>query len=257
MTIFRLICCATFVATGTPGFAQIRSSSPPVEQRPSGSQPQRTHDNPSTSSRPTPEQLDRLILNRNAPVRVNSVTHDSISTRRIDIVDEDGTIRMTLAAPTPAPIFDGIQYRRAFPVSGLTIYDEHGSERGGLGIADIPGGAAVMALDHTNIDAVGFRVMPDGSVSFMMNEAPPVVREPSLGNRRLVATSTNSRIRMNVAASGTPTVELADTNNAVRVRLAITPEGYGAIEFLNAKGQVVSTLAPERDTAQRRSRRGR
>lgn len=253
MTFLRLVCCSTALMTASGAFAQAPHAPAPVAQ-PRGATPQPGPAAPDSASRPTPEQLDRLILERNAPVRVDSVSHERISTRRIDIVGEDGTIRMTLAAPTPEPIFDGIQYRRAFPVSGLTLYDQHGSERGGYGIADIPGAAAVMALDHTNIDAVGFRVMPDGSVSFTMNEAPPVVREPSLGNRRLIATSTNSRIRMAVAANGAPSVELADANNKVRVRLAVTPEGYGAIEFLNAKGEVVSTLAPERDANQSRPR---
>ncbi len=245
---------AAAIAIAAPACAQSGDARSSAARPSTGIPKQQPSSASRANSRPTPEQLDRMILNRNAPVRVEAVSHDRISTRRIDIVDENGTIRMTLSAPTPEPIFDGIQYRRAFPVSGLTIYDENGSERGGYGVADIPGGAAVMALDHTNIDAVGFRVMPDGSVSFIMNEAPPVVRAPDLGNRRLIATSATSRIRMNVAANGAPTVELADANDAVRVRLAITPEGYGAIEFLDAQGVVVSTIAPERDRARSKSR---
>src|SRR5206468_2074185 len=96
---------------------------------------------------------------------------------------EKGTIRLSLGAPTPAPIIDGVQYRRAFPVSGVVFYDERGSERGGMGIADIPGGAAVLASDHENVDAIGWRVMPDGSTSFQINQKPPAKREPAIGNR--------------------------------------------------------------------------
>lgn len=81
--------------------------------------------------------------------------YERLVVRRLDVVDENGVIRMVLAAPTPAPILDGIQYRRAFPISGLTIYDKSGSERGGLGVADIEGSAVMLAQDHANTDAIG------------------------------------------------------------------------------------------------------
>jgi len=31
----------------------------------------------------------------------------------------------------------------------------------------------------------------------------------------------------------------------------VTPEGYGALEFLDAEGKVVSSVSPERDRARR------
>ena len=107
--------------------------------------------------RPSLQTLESIIETRDPETRIEAVDHDRISARRIDIVDEDGTIRMTLAAETPAPIIDGIQYRRAFGVSGLILYDEKGSERGGFGVADVDGGMAVLALDHPAMDAIGWR----------------------------------------------------------------------------------------------------
>ena len=62
---------------------------------------------------------------------------------------------MTLSGATPPPIIDGIQYKRAFNVAGLILYDDKGSERGGFGTADVEGGMAVLALDHPAMDAVG------------------------------------------------------------------------------------------------------
>ena len=199
--------------------------------------------------RPSLEQLERIIDTRTPRIRIDQVDHDRIAVRRIDIVDEDGTIRMTLAADTPAPIIDGIQYRRAFGVSGLILYDENGSERGGFGVADVDGGLAVLALDHPAMDAIGWRVSPDGSVSFVINQAPPLIRDPGLDNRLVPGVSTPTRIRMQVAADGTPSVGLADANDKTRVRMTVTPEGYGAIEFLNADGEVIHTMAPEADAA--------
>lgn len=69
--------------------------------------------------RPSLEALERVIETRDPEVRVETPDHDRISARRIDVVDGDGVIRMTLAADTRAPIIDGVQYRRAFDVSGL------------------------------------------------------------------------------------------------------------------------------------------
>ena len=197
--------------------------------------------------RPSLQTLESIIETRDPEIRVETVDHDRISARRIDIVDEDGTIRMTLAAETPAPIIDGIQYRRAFGVSGLILYDEKGSERGGFGVADVDGGMAVLALDHPAMDAIGWRVSPDGSVAFSINQAPPLIRDPGLGDRLVPGVETATRIKLTVAADGTPAVALADRQDRTRVRMTVTEEGYGAIEFLNAAGEVIHVLAPEAD----------
>mgnify|MGYP003576695067 CR=1 FL=1 len=123
--------------------------------------------------RPSMEVLERIIETRTPQTRVETPDHDRITARRIDIVDADGTIRMTLSGATPAPIIDGIQYKRAFNVAGLILYDDKGSERGGFGTADVEGGMAVLALDHPAMDAIGWRVSPDGAVRFGVKQAPP------------------------------------------------------------------------------------
>lgn len=198
--------------------------------------------------RPSLETLEKIIASRTPETRVASVDQDRLTTRRIDIVDEDGTIRMTLSAATPAPIIDGIQYKRAFNVSGLILYDDKGSERGGFGVADLKTGSMpVLALDHPAMDAIGWRVAPDGEVSFQINQAPPLLREPGLGDRLVPGVQTSTRIRLSVAADGTPAVALADKADRARVRMTVTPEGYGAIEFLDAEGKVIHILAPEAD----------
>lgn len=198
--------------------------------------------------RPSLEGLQRAILDTSPQTRVDKVDHERITAKRIDIVGEDGTIRMTLSANTPPPIIDGIQYKRAFDVAGMILYDDKGSERGGFGVADTPGGTtAVLALDHPALDAVGWRVSPDGSVMMLMNQAPPLLREPGLHNRLVPGVASPTRIKLSVAADGSPAVALADANSQPRVRMTVTAEGYGAIEFLDAAGKVVHTLAPERD----------
>jgi hypothetical protein len=78
--------------------------------------------------------------------------------------------------------------------------------------------------------------------------APPVQRTSAIGNA-VVPGSAAARIKMNVAADGVPTISLADKKSQPRVRLTVTQEGYGAIEFLDATGKVVETLAPEAQKA--------
>ena len=195
--------------------------------------------------RPSVETLERIIESRTPQTRVDAPDHDRITARRIDIVDENGVIRMTLSGRTPAPIIDGIQYRRAFNVAGMVLYDDKGSERGGFGTADVDGGMAVLALDHPAMDAVGWRVSPDGSVAFSINQAPPLVREPALGNRLIPGVAAPTRVRMEVAPDGTPSIALNDKADRTRLRLTVTDAGYGAIEFLDAEGKVIHTIAPE------------
>ncbi|WP_315385999.1 hypothetical protein [uncultured Stenotrophomonas sp.] len=195
--------------------------------------------------RPTVEQLQKVIVSQSPQTRVQTPDNERITARRIDIVDEKGVIRMTLSGQTPAPIIDGIQYKRAFNVAGMVLYDDKGSERGGFGTADGDGGMAVLALDHPAMDAIGWRVSPDGEVRFSINQAPPLIREPRLDNRLIPGVQTPTRIQMVVGADGTPAIALNDHQDRTRLRLTVTPEGYGAIEFLDAQGKVIHTLAPE------------
>jgi hypothetical protein len=54
--------------------------------------------------RPSLEVLERIIETRTPETRIETPDHDRISARRIDIVDADGTIRMTLPLPRPVQL---------------------------------------------------------------------------------------------------------------------------------------------------------
>ncbi|HVV98058.1 MAG TPA: hypothetical protein VHC92_13035 [Rhodanobacteraceae bacterium] len=194
------------------------------------------------------------ILTEKPETKVGKVDKDRLVVHRIDVVDDDGTIRLTLASPTPPPIIDGIQYKRAFPASGITVFDKAGNERGGFGVADIDGSAVVTAQDHVNGDAIGWRIMPDGSISFVMNERGAIRREPDLGNHIVPATGNPTRIRLTVAADGTPAIALSDKEDHPRLQLTVNKEGFGAIEFLDARGNVVDSIVPEADSRRSRHR---
>ena len=191
------------------------------------------------------EKLKTLIVDPDVRMTVSKVDHERLVVRRLDIVDEKGVIRMTLAGRSPNGIMDGVEYRRACPVSGITLYDERGSERGGFGIADIPGAAAVLASDHANHDAIGWRVMPDGSVMFAMNGREQIISEPRLGNKLVPGLNAKSRLSMNLAPDGSPSIELADKEGRARIRLATGSDGGGEIQFLNEEGRIIQRISGE------------
>lgn len=196
---------------------------------------------------PVPSKYDRIISNRSPELKVGKIDHERLAVRRLDIVDEKGTIRMTLGAPVPEPIVDGIQYKRIYPAAGLLVFDKDGSERGGYVVADIEGSAVANVQDHTNGDAIGWRIMPDGSVTFQINQRAPIRHEAELGGRIAPDNpGAATRVKLTVAANGTPSIDLADQQSRPRLRLTVNEQGFGSIEFLDAEGRVVDSITPER-----------
>ena len=193
--------------------------------------------------RPSLEQLQKLIVSTTPETRVDKIDHERRVVRRLDVVDDDGVIRMSLGRDEA--IIDGISYKRSIPFSGMLLYDDKGSERGGWGYTPANGGAVVFAVDHPAHDASGLRVMPDGSVLFQMIAAPPLLREPALGNRLVPAVPTATRLKLRLAPDGTPLVELGDRQGRTRVRLTVSDDDGGALEFLDADGNLVRSFAPE------------
>lgn len=212
---------ASFVAAGSPAFAQ---------------------DEP---ARPSLDQIKKLIVSTTPETRVDKVDHDRLVVRRLDVVDDDGVIRMSLGRDEA--ILDGISYKRSIPFSGILLYDDKGSERGGWGYTPANGGAVIFALDHPAHDAAGLRIMPDGSVMFQMIAAPPLLREPELGNKLVPGVGTATRLKLRLASDGTPLVELGDKQGRTRIRLTVSDEDGGALEFLDADGNLVKSFAPETD----------
>jgi hypothetical protein len=193
----------------------------------------------------TEEQLRSFLVSTNPEVRVDGVDQEILRVRRIDVVDADGVIRMTLAGNVPNPVMDGVEWRRSTSVSGIMMRDEQGNERGGFGWSDRNDGV-VFALDHVNGEAAGFNVLPDGTVNLVMQARQATVPSPIVNGRLLPALQSRTPFQVTVGTDGVPIISLKDNDDHVRLRLTVTEEGYGAIQFLNAEGNVVSEIVPER-----------
>lgn len=195
--------------------------------------------------------LRKAITSEKPQVKAARVDRERLTARRVDIVDGNGIIRMTLAGDLPNPIVDGIEYKRSIASGGLTLYDEKGDERGGFSFSPSRR-SAQFVVDYAANDAVGVIAREDGTSELVLNSRAPEYRHPAYGNRRLPLGQGKTRLRLRLSPNGQPEVALTDGAEKTRLRLTVTEEGYGAIQFLDAEGRIVSTLAPEQDAAARR-----
>lgn len=100
--------------------------------------------------------------------RMRTARIDSLTVRRLVVVDTSNTPRAMLGAPLPAPIMLGKRFRRRGDVSGLMLYDSEGNERGGYVTGDSGRGAA-LTLDEINRAAVHLGVNERGEMHLTMS----------------------------------------------------------------------------------------
>ena len=195
--------------------------------------------------------LRAVISSMHPQMKVARVDRDRLTARRVDIVDKNGMIRMTLAGDAPGAVIDGIEYKRSIPFGGLLIFDDKGNEFGGIGYNPARQ-TAQLTFDYATNDAVAVMARDDGTSEILMNTRSREYTHPAFGKARLPLGQGKTRLRLRLNPNGQPEVALSDASEKTRLRLTVTDQGYGAIEFLDAQGHVVSTIAPERDLAAKR-----
>jgi hypothetical protein len=98
---------------------------------------------------------------------IHKLAHsETLSLRRLDIVDEHGTSRVILAAPAPPPMRFGKTGKRDGPVSGVLIVDASGTERGGYVTSDGDDANAMLTLDAQGQQTVLLLAEPSGPTLF-------------------------------------------------------------------------------------------
>ena len=73
-------------------------------------------------------------------VRAATGQVDSLTVKRLAVVDEKGTERVIIAAPLPDPMVQGKRTPRAGPIAGILIQDPNGNERGAFDPATLAEG---------------------------------------------------------------------------------------------------------------------
>jgi hypothetical protein len=88
-----------------------------------------------------------LLLSATGRVGKAAAQPDTLTVKRLAVVDATGTERVVIAAPLPDPIIQGARVHRDGAVSGILIFDPKGNERGGYVTSDTGDLAAFLSLD--------------------------------------------------------------------------------------------------------------
>jgi hypothetical protein len=91
-----------------------------------------------------------LWLMKMFPYVARAAQPESLTAKRLAVVDEKGTERVVISAPLPEPMINGKREKRDSPVSGILIFDPKGNERGGYVTSDGGDLAALLTLDSEN-----------------------------------------------------------------------------------------------------------
>lgn len=201
---------------------------------------------------------------------------DEINVKRINIVDEDGTIRMALTNKErqPAPIeIDGKKVPRDLkPSAGIIFYNDEGIECGGLQFSsqkkdnDITQQILFAFDPYLQNDVVDFGMhekngerscfltftdRPKKSlIDFIKEHKEMVFTEDSPERRKYIKKIYEQgelgyeRMALEKSKSGEVSVKLSDSKGRERIRMAIDKDDVPVLEFLDEKGEVTYSLPP-------------
>jgi hypothetical protein len=199
-----------------------------------------------------------------------------IAVERIDVVEPDGTLRMTIsdAARSPGWVFHGKPYPGRPKGAGMIFFNDEGEEDGGIGFEGrkVNGKVAAgggMAFDQYEQDeTVTLRYSDDDgrrrsglSVADRGDMPIPEMLAKRDALRAMPAgPARDSALTAFVANNGHPlaaqrlfagrdpnknaVINLADPQGHPRLRLVVDSTGSASIQFLDAAGHVTKTVSP-------------
>jgi len=201
---------------------------------------------------------------------------DEIDVKRINVREDDGTLRMVVSNSSRAPglIFNGKE--RPHPSgnrgAGILFYNNEGTENGGLTFNGQKGpdgkvsGGGHLSFDQYEQDQVIQLTQNeyDGKrwAAMVVNDRPneridldtaerlskmPEGAEKAALLKKVIADGTYGRQRLYVGKTRNreSVVMLSDALARPRILMQVTPEGKASIDFLDEKGAVVRSVAPD------------
>ncbi|RKN86058.1 hypothetical protein [Paenibacillus ginsengarvi] len=174
-----------------------------------------------------------------------------LDVEKINIVDKDGNIRMSLfnSERIPDPVIDGkVVSRSGIPGSGMLFYNNEGDECGGL----VFGSKTYTSEDYggqyagktESVASLTFDAYKGDQVTHMYFHES-TIGERMYGYVLYDRPSGVARARMDRAQDGAVGVRLSDSKGQERIRLVIDANDVPVLEFLNEKGEVVYSLPPK------------
>jgi hypothetical protein len=185
---------------------------------------------------------------------------DTLDVQRINIREPDGTLRMVLSSNGrfPGAIIAGKEYPHPRTQAGMLFFDDEGTENGGLIFAGKKGADGkimsgvsltfdryrqdqqlqLMGQDHGGRHFAGLTVndVIDGTKYPVFGGTHKEGEAPQAITRRLYVGKT---------PSGDAVLHLGDASGKPRLAIKVTPEGEGAIMFLDEKGQPTKMITAD------------
>ena len=207
-------------------------------------------------------------------VALHNRTFETISARRINIVEPDGTVRLTISNRSDFP--GAWNRRKEYPrpdrreAAGMLFMSEEGTEQGGLiwGAGQLPDGSIqnhvhlsfdqyeenqVFAIDAgqegkdkfsriTMVDQGTYAIDEKRKANEAIEKLPSNEQDAAWENFFATHRSDVKRIELGRSPDGSVGLELRDSNGKVRMLLSVRPNGEPVLRFLSENGKVVREL---------------
>jgi hypothetical protein len=202
---------------------------------------------------------------------------DEIDVERINVREEDGTLRMVISNEQrfPGMIAKGKEYAHDRRVAGMLFFNEEGTENGGLIFSGKKQDGKVsstgsLTFDPYEQDQVIQIVQSEGGggrrAALIVTDRPeksldyaamsPVAAMPDgpqkqAAIQRLIddgSLGKKTRVHLGKFDDGSSRLLLHDAAGRARMSLEVTAEGAAAIKFLDEQGQVVRTVTASDQT---------
>lgn len=196
---------------------------------------------------------------------------DEIDTKRINLIEPDGTLRMVIAdeAHFPGLIVKGKEYPHDRQTAGMLFFNDEGTENGGLIFGGMKDGAGkVQSWGHLSFDQyMGDQVMvieageengqrrsaiqvvdePDIPMNLVADalQLPPDKRKARLDELFAGNNKPHQRVYLGRKTDRSSALELKDTEGRTRISIAVAADGTPSLKFLDEQGKVVGRFPKE------------
>jgi len=199
-----------------------------------------------------------------------------ITVRRINVVEPDGTVRLTISNRSDFP--GGWIHKKESPrpdrrdAAGMLFMSEEGTEQGGLiwGAEQLPDGTIenhghlsldqyeenqIFALDAgqdgkdkfsqiTITDQGDYPVDEKRKAEDRIGTLPPDQQDAAWGQFFATHRHDVRRLVLGRSPDGSVGLDLHDANGKPRIRLAVQPDGKSSMQFLDESGKVTGEFPP-------------
>lgn len=214
--------------------------------------------------------------------QVSSPTRfDEIEVKRINVVEEDGQLRLVIANQERFPdgVIDGLTIKRQGTSAGMLFYNDEGDENGGLAFAGSGKTDDYLAYSGLTLDQfkqdqiIGLHYMdksgerfaglqvwerPEVSAATLYPRYEEIKAMPEGAEKERALTEFRelqnglmfgaSRVFVGRNKSKAAVINLSDAKGNARIRMSVDSVGNPRLVFLDDQGKVIMSLPDERTT---------